>query len=87
MDRRRSLHTAANHGVVSAVSEIVDGLFGRSSVSVILPSEASLCRPCLRSVEKLVKIRKEVLEKEEEIRQKVKQAGLACGLSQGEQPN
>ena len=80
LDRRRSLHTAANLSIVSTVSHIVENIFGGSSVGVVLPLEASLCRPCLRSVEKLLKLRKEVAEKEDDIRQKVKRAGLARGL-------
>ena len=71
---------AANLSIVSTVSHIVENIFGGSSVGVVLPLEAYLCRPCLRSVKKLLKLRKEVAEKEDDIRQKVKRAGLARGL-------
>ena len=46
---------------------------------MVLPPEAVLCRPCLRSVEKLIKLKADV-HKKEEIGMKVKQAGLDyCG--------
>lgn len=82
IDRRRSLHTVANHNVVLVLSSIVNRIFGRSSVGVVLPALGSICRPCLRCVEKLVRLQKEVSEKEEFINLKVKQAGLACGLTE-----
>ena len=51
---------------------------------MVLPPEAVLCHPCLRNVEKLILSLKVMFIKKEEIRMKVKQAELDCGLeSQG----
>ncbi len=79
MDRRRRLHTEGNVHAVAALSAVVTETFGRSSVNEILLPEASLCQRCLRSVEKQLKLKTELLQKEEEIKLQVKQAGFACG--------
>jgi len=62
------------------VSGIVNGIFGCCSVTTILTEEALLCRQCQQSLDRLVGLRAEVHEKEDEIRRNVKQAELDRGL-------
>ena len=85
MDRQRSLYTAENSQIVGAMTELANQIFPESAAISIFPLGASLCRPCQSSVKKLVSLRSELPIKEEEARQKVKQAGLACGLAVGQQ--
>lgn len=80
VDRKRSLHTRTNLAVVTALTDVVNSLFGRNAASVVIPQGVSICRPCLRNVEKFTKLQTELLHKEEEIKKKVKQAGLMYGL-------
>ena len=80
--KRRKLHNPANLPVLEVLSDFADAIFGSGSSRVVLPSEAVVCRSCLRSVEKLIKLRAEVLQVEEEVRVKVKQAGFLCDLQE-----
>jgi len=57
LDKRKSLHTPAKLEIVAVVSDSADRMFDQGSATTILLEEALLCRLCLRSVEKLIRLK------------------------------
>ena len=45
-----------------------------------MSSSSTICRPCFRNVEKVIKLREELQQKEKEIKNKIRQAGEGRGL-------
>ncbi len=77
--KRRPLHSAANHHVVPVLAAIVNQLFESIVAGSVLPPGSGLCHPCLRGV-KFLKLREELNQQNERLRQQLKQAGEACGF-------
>ncbi len=71
LDRKRGLYTPNNVPIVHAINDLVEGMFGRGVEGEIFPPDASICRPCNRSVQQLMRLRKQFKEKEREIKEKV----------------
>ncbi len=66
--------------VHSVLKEVVAGVFP-NAVDTFLPVVAYLCRPCMRSVEKLTKVKQDARYQELELTERIKRAGEARGLS------
>lgn len=78
-DRRR-LHSVSTKKVHSVWKEVVAGVFP-NAVDAFLPVDAYLCRPCMRLVEKLTKVKQDARYQEQELMERIKRAGEARGLS------
>ena len=66
--------------VQSALEEVVAGVFP-NAVDILLPADAYMCRPCVRSVEKLTMLRHDTRRIEQELIERIKRAGEVRGLS------
>ena len=53
---RRKLYSVSTRHVHSVLEEVVAGVFP-NAVDILLPADAYMCRPCVRSVEKLTVLR------------------------------
>ena len=80
---RRVLHNPATAPVWSVVSAVATELFP-GGVETIFPCKAYLCKLCVRTVEKLIRLRESVCKEENELKGKVSRAGEAKGLCHGE---
>jgi len=69
----------ANSHALTTLNELGRKLFGSDAISSILPNQA-VCRPCLRSVEKLIKVREDLSKIEHGVLLKMKYAGERCGF-------
>ena len=67
---RRKIHSATTGHVIPVLNEFVSEL-GLLSTDPVIHANAFLCRPCLRSVENLIKLREDVKKKEAELRQQM----------------
>ena len=76
---RRKLHSPATAPVFSVMSQMTTDLFP-GCVEAVFVSDAYLCKPCVRTVEKLIKTRESAQKQEEELRQKIICAGRAKGF-------
>ena len=75
---RRKLHSDATKHVLPTLLEFCSTL-QTPATETIFDSEAFLCRPCVRSIEKLHKLRADLREKETEIKQKIDRVVEAQG--------
>ena len=66
--------------VHSVLEEVVAGVFP-NAVDILLPADAYMCRPCVRSVEKLTVLRHNTRRQEQELIECIKRAGEVRGLS------
>jgi len=57
VEEKASTLQLANSEIVAAVSGSVDKMLGRGTATIILHEEALLCSLCLKSVERLVRLR------------------------------
>ena len=80
-DRRVLLHSAANRHALPVLSELVEEMFGSSFVDTVLPAGISVCRPCFRRVEKMTKLKKDLLREGQVLRRQLQRAGEIHGLS------
>ncbi len=76
---RRKIRSPSTEHVIPILSEFI-GELNPPSTNTILHDGAFLCRPCLRSLEKLRKLRQEVKFKETELRQQMDKVGHVYGL-------
>ncbi len=83
--RRRPLHSDANRHVVPVLAGLVNEILGSIAANTVLPPGSGVCRPCLRRVEKLMKLREDLELENERLCQHLKRAGEACGLHSHQQ--
>ena len=76
---RRKLHSPATSPVFSVLGQMTTEVFP-GCVETVFESDAYLCKPCVRAVEKLIKTRESVQKQEKELREKIICAGRAKGL-------
>lgn len=81
--KRRPIHSAANKHVLPVLEEIARELFGELSVASTLSPPAALCHPCLRNVEKLVKMKSDLQKKMKEIGEQIGKAVERCEAGRG----
>lgn len=79
---KRAIYSEPYSHIVPVLSGFVNEIFGITADLIILPSTATICRPCFRSVEKVIKLRQELEQKEKEILNGIKQAGEALGVQE-----
>ena len=79
--QRRKLHGGSLKHVVSILQELVGELWIPATETLFHP-EAFLCRPCVRNLQKLCKLKEDLRDKEGEIRQLIDRAMDAHGLVQ-----
>ena len=77
--QRRKLHGGSLKHVVSILQELVGELWIPATETLFHP-EAFLCRPCVRNLENLCKLKEDLRDKEGEIRQMIDRAMDAHGL-------
>ena len=80
--QRRKLHGTSLTHVVAIPQEFIGELWTAASETLFHP-EAFLCRPCMRNLEKLRKLRDLLRDKDDEIRQLMNRAMDAHGLVLG----
>ena len=61
--------------MVPVLNDVAAQVFGCGADTLTLPPDATIYLPCLRNVDKLVKLRNDLSAKEDRINQQVKQAG------------
>lgn len=76
---RRKLHSDSTKHVLPVLLEF-SGALETPATETLFHSKAFLCRPCVRNVEKLQKLRGDLREKETEIRQQIDRLVQAHGL-------
>jgi len=66
--------------VHSVLEEVVAGVFP-NAVDILLLADAYMCRPCVRSVEKLTVLRHDTRQQEQELIERIKRAREVGDLS------
>jgi len=77
---RRVLHSASTVPVWSVLCRTATELFP-GNVETVFPCKSYLCKPCVRGVEKLIKLKEDVLREEQQLREKVTRAGEGKALT------
>ncbi len=63
---RRKVHSPSTGHIIPVLDEFLSQLRPLST-EIVLAASAFLCRPCVRNVEKLLKLREDVMKKEAEL--------------------
>ena len=66
--------------IVPVLNVFANELFGNEADLMPMSSSSTIGRPCFRYVEKVIKLREELEQKEKEIKNKTRQAGEGRGL-------
>jgi len=77
---RRVLRSPATSHISNAIKHVAAELFP-GSVDVLFPSNAYLCKVCVRSVEKLLRLRENLKKEEQDFRARLTSVGEKKGLS------
>ena len=80
---RLILHNPASRHVIPVLEEFLSELYSVPTAAVLL-ADSSICRTCMRSIEKYQRLRKDLSNMESEIRPKMDKLGERYGLSRRE---
>ena len=74
-DERRRVFSDSSRPVLPLLTDIVTKIYGRDVLRDVCTADGKLCRPCYRRLERIMKLKKELQEKEEELAQQVIRLG------------
>ena len=58
--RQEEVHSVSTSHIHSVLEEVAAGVFSTSAGDVLLPADAYMCTPCVRSLEKLTVLRHDI---------------------------
>ena len=74
-EERRKLLSESSRSVLPLLADTTTKIYGRDVLRDVFAADSKLCRPCLRHLERIMKLKTELQEKEKELMLQVRRLG------------